>query len=221
MSTIAQNIEFLRKQLPNHVRLVAVSKFNPAESVMEAYRVGQRVFGESQAQELVPKAQLLPKDIEWHFIGSLQTNKVKQVVPLATLIHSVDSIKLLEAINRYAENQHIISHLLLEVHVAKEDTKHGFSIEEIKTFFSHKSWEAYPAVRICGLMTMGTNGVTEESNRTEFELVANLFKEIQHTFDAPYFKTLSMGMSNDYTIAVTAGSNMVRIGSSIFGDRTY
>ena len=183
--------------------------------------MGERIFGESRAQELVEKQALLPKDIEWHFIGSLQTNKVKQVVPLATLIHSVDSIKLLEAINRYAESQHIISHLLLEVHVAKEDTKHGFSIEEIKTFFSHKSWEAYPAVHICGLMTMGTYGVTEEANRTEFELVANLFKEIQHTFDAPYFKTLSMGMSNDYAIAVTAGSNMVRIGSSIFGERIY
>ena len=219
--SIAENIAHIRKQLPSDVQLVCVSKFHPVEAIQTAYDVGERIFGESRAQELVEKQALLPKDIEWHFIGSLQTNKVKQVVPLATLIHSVDSIKLLEAINRYAENQHIISHLLLEVHVAKEDTKHGFSIEEIKTFFSHKSWEAYPAVRICGLMTMGTNGVTEESNRTEFELVANLFKEIQHTFDAPYFKTLSMGMSNDYAIAVTAGSNMVRIGSSIFGDRTY
>ncbi|MCB9071864.1 MAG: YggS family pyridoxal phosphate-dependent enzyme [Prevotellaceae bacterium] len=219
--SIAQNIAHIRKQLPSNVQLVCVSKFHPVEAIQTAYDLGERIFGESRAQELAEKQALLPNDIEWHFIGSLQTNKIKQVVPITTLIHSVDSIKLLEAINRYAENQHIISNILLEVHVAQEDTKHGFSTEEIKAFFSHKSWKAYPAVRICGFMTMGTNGVTEETNRREFELVTKLFRETQQTFDAPYFKTLSMGMSNDYTIAVSAGSNMVRIGSSIFGERTY
>lgn len=219
--SIAENIAHIREQLPSNVRLVCVSKFHPVEAIQAAYNAGERIFGESRAQELVEKSILLPNDIEWHFIGSLQTNKVKQVVPIATLIHSVDSIKLLEAINNYAENQHITSRILLEVHVAKEDTKHGFSIEEVKTFFANKLWEAYPAIRFCGLMTMGTNEVTAEDNREEFESVTTLFKEIQESFNTPYFDTLSMGMSNDYKIALEAGSNMVRIGSSIFGNRTY
>ncbi len=219
--SIAQNIAHIRKKLPSDVQLVCVSKFHPVEDIETAYDLGERFFGESRAQELVEKQALLPKDIEWHFIGSLQTNKVKQVVPLATLIHSVDSLKLLEAINRYAESQHLISNILLEVHVAKEETKHGFSAEELQIFFATKSWENYPAVRICGLMAMGTNSVTEAQTRSEFRIVSNLFKEIQITFGQSYFKELSMGMSHDFKIAIEEGSSLIRVGSSIFGERTY
>ncbi|HRS67116.1 MAG TPA: YggS family pyridoxal phosphate-dependent enzyme [Paludibacteraceae bacterium] len=217
--SVVQNITNIRKQLPKHVQLVCVSKFHSVETIQMAYDAGERIFGESRAQELAHKQALLPKDIEWHFVGTLQTNKVKQVVPIVTLIHSVDSLKLLSAINRYAENQGLISRVLLEVHIAQEETKHGFTIEEITTFFSQSLWGDYPAVQICGLMTMGTNGVTEQENRNEFESIAALFKEIKMSFNASYFNVLSMGMSNDYKIAIKAGSNMVRIGSSIFGER--
>ncbi len=219
--SIADNITQIRRQVPNCVQLVCVSKFHPTEDIQTAYDLGERLFGESRAQELIQKQELLPKDIEWHFIGSLQTNKVKQVVPLATLIHSVDSIKLLEAIHKYASNQQIISRVLLEVHVAEEETKHGFSPDEIRAFFVSESWKEYPAIQFCGLMTMGTNDVSENQTHQEFKVVRELFQEVQAQVNNSSFKELSMGMSHDFKIAIEEGSTIVRIGSSIFGERSY
>jgi len=218
---IADNISQIRQHLPSDVQLVCVSKFHPVEAIQAAYKLGERLFAESRAQELVEKQALLPNDIQWHFIGSLQTNKIKQVVPLTTLIHSVDSIKLLKAINDFAEKQQLITHVLLEVHVASEETKHGFSPDELRSFFANQSWLNYPAIEICGLMAMGTNDVNDTQTHREFKAVSNLFKEIQAQFGQSYFKELSMGMSHDFQIAIEEGSTLIRVGSAIFGNRIY
>lgn len=223
MSTIAQNIEFLRKQLPNHVRLVAVSKFNPAESVMEAYRVGQRVFGESQAQELVPKAQLLPKDIEWHFIGHLQTNKVKYIIPYVSLIHAVDSLKLVQEINKQALQQHRIMDCLVQIRIAQEETKYGMTLEESVSMLHYISVNNFTAIRICGVMGLATD--TEDQNQVtkEFQYLTYCFHTLKNTFfqTSLYFSEISMGMTHDYPLAIEQGSTLIRVGSGIFGERAY
>lgn len=221
MTKIQENIARLRSQLPKQVRLVCVSKFHSEADIMEAYNAGERDFGESRAQELLRKTAVLPKDIRWHFIGSLQTNKVKQVVPLSYLIQSVDSVKLLAAINDFAGKNGLTSKVLLEAHVAQEETKHGFLPSDLMTFFAAEEWKKYPYVQICGLMGMATLDADEAEIRHEFQTLNSLFKQIQTLAPSADFTELSMGMTHDFPLAVDEGSTCVRVGTFIFGERQY
>ena len=197
--------------------MVCVSKFHPADAIMRAYRVGERDFGESRVQELLPKYEALPKDIRWHFIGHLQTNKVKMIMPFIHLIHSVDSLRLLETINREAEKVQRRIKVLIEVHVAKEVTKSGFTPEEFLSLNNQLS--TFNHIEICGIMGMATNTDEEEEIRRCFRMIKHLADNSWNTYQSNSNKIVSMGMSDDYQIAIEEGSNMVRIGSSIFGDR--
>ena len=223
MSVVSENIKRIKSELPQDVTLVAVSKFHPVESLKEAYDFGQRVFGESRAQELETKAKQLPQDIEWHFIGHLQTNKIKLILPIVSLIHSVDSEKLLEAINAEAGKIGQIANVLFEIHVAKEESKYGFTFDYLKQNSAVDFESKYPNVRICGVMGMATNTEDEQEIRKEFKMIRSAYDELKLGYfsDKPYFKEISMGMSDDYKIAIEEGSTMVRIGSSIFGPRQY
>lgn len=223
MNEIAQHIANIRQELPAGTRLVAVSKFHPAEALMEAYESGQRIFGESRVQELVGKYEALPKDIEWHFIGHLQTNKVKYIVPFISLIHSVDSEKLLGVIDSEAAKCGRVVDCLLEIHVAREESKYGFTPESCCEWLSGKPLERYPHVRVCGLMGMATLTDDETEVDREFGELKSLFDELRTsgTVDAAAFTELSMGMSHDYRLALRHGSTLVRIGTSIFGERVY
>ena len=217
---IPNKIKEINAGLPGTTRLVAVSKFHPVEAILEAYNAGQRIFGESKAQELTEKQHLLPKDIEWHFIGHLQTNKVKYIIPFTSLIHSVDSVKLLEEINRQAEKQHRTIHCLLEIHIAQEETKYGFSIEEARLLFEENAFEKFDHVIVKGFMGMASLTNDTQKIRKEFRTLSSLFNEIKGKY-APQVDTLSMGMTDDYKIAVEEGSTLIRIGSYIFGSREY
>lgn len=219
--TISDNLKKIKADIPQDVRLVCVSKFHPNETILEAYQCGERHFGESRAQELLQKQSSLPKDIYWHFIGPLQTNKVKHVVPIASLIHSVDSEKLLNAIEKEAAKLNMTSHVLLEVYIAQEEHKKGFKPEELILFFDEQRWKAYPHIQIDGLMCIASLTEDTELLKTEFTTMKTLFDAIRKRFDNDYFKELSMGMSNDFNLAILHGSTMVRIGSSIFGNRNY
>ena len=215
---IAQRLSAIRATIPEEVTLVCVSKFHTNEAIMEAYNCGERDFGESRVQELLPKREALPKDIRWHFIGHLQTNKVKQIVPFVHMIQSVDSERLLEAINREAEKVGRRVKVLLEVHVAKEETKSGFTSEEFLSLANSLSTNNfYPWVEICGLMGMATNTDDVNEWRRCFREIKRLATELT-TMDT---KEISMGMSDDYIVAIEEGSTMVRIGSTIFGERQY
>lgn len=224
MASIAESIAAIRSTLPQGVELVAVSKFHPAEAVAEAYAAGQRIFGESRVQELTAKIPALPSDIRWHFIGHLQTNKIKQLLaagPIA-LIESVDSERLLAAIDREAERLGIVVRVLMQVHVAAEETKFGFLPEELLAYFRERRFESLKATHICGLMGMATNTDDEDRVRRDFEAVAALRSQILEAApDLRGFDTLSMGMSDDYHLAIAAGSNLIRIGTAIFGERNY
>lgn len=219
--SISENIKNLRNVIPQNVSLVAVSKFHPAQAILEAYNAGQRIFGESRAQELVAKQQSLPKDIEWHFIGQLQSNKVKDIAPFIHTIHSVDSLKLIEEIEKQASRHDHTIRILLEIHVAKEETKAGFTPGECRDLLSSTSMRSYPHIKVGGLMTMATYTDNTDQIRKEFRQVHTLFDDLKRTYlaDTEDFNTLSMGMSSDYEIAISEGSNMIRIGSSIFGLR--
>ena len=223
-NSIASAIAKLKEELPSNVKLVAVSKFHPAEAVMEAYSAGQRVFGESRPQELAAKAAVLPADISWHFIGHLQTNKLKLVLPVAAMIESVDSLHLLQAVDRWGrENDRIIS-VLLEMHIASETTKQGFSSDGILEVTSRAS--SFPNVRICGLMGMATFTDDEAVIRKDFAKLVALRDEIRSEMDKfpglpDDFGILSFGMTHDYRIAVEMGADIVRIGTLIFGERNY
>ena len=234
MPDIKRHIASIRAHIPEGVTLICVSKFHPTEAIMQAYEAGERDFGESRVQELLPKYEALPKDIRWHFIGHLQTNKVKQIVPFVHMIHSVDSIRLLETINREAEKIQRRVKVLLEVHVAKEETKSGFTPEELLTLDIQLSTFNY--VDVCGLMGMATNTDDESEWRRCFrEIVSlashlsplasspnNLIASSPIAHSSPSERTqISMGMSDDYRIAIEEGSTMVRIGSTIFGSRGY
>lgn len=221
MSTIAQRLDNILATLPAGVRLVAVSKFHPAETIREAYDAGQRCFGESRAQELQAKYQQLPQDIEWHFIGHLQTNKVKYIVPFVSLIHSVDSVRLLDEIERQAERVGRVVDCLLEVHVAQEDTKYGFSLDDCREFCTAENVAAYPHIRFRGIMGMASNTDDDGQVKREFAQLKQLFDEVRGNMPDASFDTLSMGMSHDYLMAVEQGSTMVRIGTTIFGERVY
>lgn len=216
--TISSKIEELHTSLPQGVTLVAVSKFHPAEALIEAYNAGQRIFGESRVQELLTKYEALPKDIEWQMIGHLQTNKVRQIVPFVSLIQSVDSVRLIECINCEAERIGRIIDILLEIHVAKEDSKTGWNFDELLTFLQSGGMKPLKNVRVRGVMGMATNTDDEEIIRADFERLARYKCELEQYFDDS-LDTLSMGMSDDYKLAIECGSTMVRIGSSIFGNR--
>jgi len=218
--SIPDKIKEINSGLPETTRLVAVSKFHPAAAILEAYNVGQRIFGESKAQELTEKQHLLPKDIEWHFIGHLQTNKVKYIIPFISLIHSVDSVKLLEEINKQAEKQHRTINCLLEIHIAQEETKYGFSIEEARSLFEENAFEKFDHVVIKGFMGMASLTDDTQKIRKEFYSLSSFFNEIKEKY-APQVDTLSMGMTDDYKIAIKEGSTLIRIGSYIFGNREY
>ncbi|MCD7931162.1 MAG: YggS family pyridoxal phosphate-dependent enzyme [Tannerellaceae bacterium] len=219
--SIAGNITQIKKSLPKGVTLVAVSKFHPVEALTEAYEAGQRIFGESRAQELKAKQAVLPNDIEWHFIGPLQSNKVKDMAAYIHTIHSIDSLKLLQEVNKQATKHHRTIRVLLEIHVAREESKHGFSAEEVCNLLANEAWKTLTNIRISGLMGMATFTEDETQVRSEFRQLKELFDSIRTTFfpDDPEFSTLSMGMSDDYKIAIAEGSTMIRVGSKIFGER--
>lgn len=216
--SVSSRLSEIRATLPEGVTLVAVSKFHPAEAVMEAYGAGQRVFGESRVQELVAKYEALPKDIEWQMIGHLQTNKVRAIVPFVSLVQSVDSARLLECIDREAARCGRTIDCLLEIHVAQEETKSGWDYEELKVYLQSDAFAQLHNIRIRGIMGMATNTDDAAVVRSDFERLAAIKDELVPMFGA-YFDILSMGMSDDYPIAVDCGSTMVRIGSSIFGAR--
>ena len=220
---IAENLQQVKATLTPNVSLVAVSKFHPTEAIKEAYEAGQRIFGESHVQELVAKYPVLPQDIEWHFIGHLQTNKVKYIASFVSLIHSMDSVKLMKEINKQGEKCGRVIDVLLQIHVAAEETKFGFSPKEVTEMLCDGEWRTMKNVRIVGLMAMATNTDDEKQIGQEFDSVANLFNVLKERFfaDQPAFNVLSMGMSGDYLIAQKHGSTMVRVGSRIFGERIY
>ena len=224
MTNIASAIRELHEELPSNVKLVAVSKFHPAAAVMEAYRAGQRIFGESRPQELYAKARELPDDIVWHFIGHLQTNKLKLVLPYVSMVESVDSLHLLEAIDRWGRDNGRITDILLEMHIASETTKQGFSKEELMSAVSLAA--SCPNVRISGLMGMATFTDDEEVIRKDFAKLVAARDEIRagaglYPGLPVDFGVLSFGMTHDYRIAVGMGADIVRIGTLIFGERTY
>lgn len=220
---IAEKLQQVKATLKPGVRLVAVSKFHPTEALQEAYDAGQRIFGESHVQELVAKQEALPKDIEWHFIGHLQTNKVKYIAPFISLIHSVDSVKLLKEIDKQAAKADRVVDVLLQVHVAKEETKFGFTPDELLDMLATEEWKTLQHVRLAGLMAMATNTDDTAQIAREFDTVSQLFAVVKERFFAtePAFREISMGMSGDYLIAQEHGSTMVRIGTTIFGQRNY
>lgn len=220
---IAERIKQIQNELPEGVRLVAVSKFHPNEAIEEAYRAGQRVFGESKVQEMTAKYESLPKDIEWHFIGHLQTNKVKYIVPYVALIHGIDSYKLLAEVDKQAAKAGKTVNCLLQLHIAREETKFGFSPEECREMLSSAAWKEMKNIRICGLMGMASNTDNTEQIKAEFDLLGRFFREVKSAWfaDEESFCELSMGMSHDYHEAIAAGSTLIRVGSKIFGERIY
>ena len=220
---IADNLQQVLNELPEGVRLVAVSKFHPNEAIEEAYRSGQRVFGESKVQEMTAKYESLPKDIEWHFIGHLQTNKIKYIVPYVALSHGIDSYKLLVEVNKQAEKAGKVVNCLLQLHIAEEDTKFGFSFDECRDMLAEGEWKTLSNIQLCGLMGMATNTDDNEQIEKEFCSLSSFFKEVKDSWfaDTEAFRELSMGMSHDYHQAIAAGSTLIRVGSKIFGDRTY
>ena len=223
MSHIQEEIKSIQERLPEHVRLVAVSKFHPIEALEEAYAAGQRVFGESKVQEMTTKYEALPKDIEWHFIGHLQTNKIKYMAPYVALIHGVDSFKLLKEINKQAIKAERTIPCLLQIHIAQEESKFGFSFDECRQMLEEGCWKELTHISIAGLMGMATNTDDENIIQQEFQSLGAFFQEIKDSYfsNQPAFKEISMGMSDDYPIAIAEGSTLVRIGSKIFGQRNY
>lgn len=220
---IAEQIKRLRSELPDGVNLLAISKYQPIESLQEAYDAGQRMFGENHIQEMAAKAAALPKDIAWHFTGHVQTNKIKYMASFVSLIHAVDSFRLLREINKHAAKHNRVIDCLLQIHIAQEDTKYGLTVQECRELLAHEPWRELENVRIVGLMAMGSNTDDMEQVRGEFRQMKQLFDELKETYFAEEssFCQLSEGMTDDYPIAIEEGSTIVRIGSMIFGDRVY
>lgn len=223
MTSIGQKIKSLHEELPHGVTLVAVSKFHPADCIRQAYEAGQRYFGESRIQELLDKQEQLPEDIKWHFIGHLQTNKVRKLIGRAALIESVDSERLLQLIDSESQRAGVTTRILMQVHVAAEETKFGFSPDELLDYFRERKFESLTNVHICGIMGMASNTDDKDRVRADFKTIAGLHHEIVTNVapDLRDFDVISMGMSGDWPIAVEEGANMVRIGSAIFGERNY
>lgn len=220
---IKDNLETVRESIPSGVLLVAVSKTKPVEDLMEAYEAGQRVFGENHAIEMRDKHEVLPKDIDWHFIGHLQTNKIKYIIPFVRLIHSIDTFNLLQAVNKEAVKNSRVVDCLLQFHVAEEETKFGLSLEEAEEILNSDVFKELKNVRICGIMGMATNTDNQIQIRKEFHHLKEIFDTLKQKYftDCEYFKEISMGMSHDYQLAIEDGSTMVRVGSMIFGARNY
>ena len=217
--SISENIKKIKSEIPEDVTLVAISKTKPNEDLMEAYNNGQRIFGENKIQEMTQKWEELPKDIEWHMVGHVQRNKVKYMAPFVKLVHAVDSLKLLKEINKQAEKNERLIKCLLQIKIAEEDTKYGIDVDEAKEILQSEAYQKMPNARVVGLMGMAT--LTEDKNKIKKE-----FSYLKTTFDTfrkerEEFTTLSMGMSGDYKLALDCGSNMLRLGTSIFGKRNY
>ena len=219
-NNIAERINSISDTLPGGVTLIAVSKYHPAEAIMQAYEAGQRDFGESKAQDLVKKHEALPDDIKWHFIGHLQSNKIKYIAPFIYLIHSIDSYKLLQEVNRHGEKHNRKIACLLQIYIAQEDTKFGFTPDECMEMLENEDWRALENVEIRGVMCMASNTEEEIQIAEEFAKVQKLFKDIKTRFFAENdsFDILSAGMSDDYPIAIENGSTHIRVGSMIFND---
>jgi pyridoxal phosphate enzyme (YggS family) len=220
---IAGNIETIKKNLPKGVKLVAVSKTKPNADILEAYHTGHKIFGENKVQDLVQKYEQLPKDIEWHFIGHPQTNKVKFIVPFVHLIHGVDSIKLLKVIDSEAKKNHREIACLLQFHIAEEDTKFGLTLNEAREILDNNEFKSLNNVVIAGVMGMATYTENSEQIRNEFKLLSTIFKALKNEYfsGVKSFTEISMGMSDDYEIAIEEGSTLIRVGSKIFGERNY
>lgn len=220
---VAEEIKELQREIPEGVALVAVSKFHPASMIREAYNAGQRRFGESRVQELLEKIPQLPEDIEWHFIGHLQTNKVRQIIGKTALIESVDSEKLLNLIDSESRKSGVVTRVLMQVHVAKEETKFGFLPGELISYFRDRKFEGLTNTHICGVMGMASNTEDMDRVRADFADIYDIFRRIStdEGLGLRGFDLVSMGMSHDWPIAVEEGANIVRIGSRIFGERVY
>lgn len=220
---VAKNLRTVLDNLPEGVHLVAISKFHPKEYIEAAYAAGQRIFGESHEQELAQKVPVLPKDIEWHFIGHLQTNKVKYIAPYITMIEAVDTLKLMKEINKQALKNGRTIDILLELHIAEEESKYGFTPDALREMLREGEWRELKGVRICGLMMMASNVDDAEQIKKEMTEAANLFAEVKRDYfaDAESFRERSWGMSHDYQIATQCRSTMVRVGTFIFGPRVY
>ena len=220
---IQKNLLHIKELLPDDVTLVAVSKFHPKEELLQAYEAGQRVFGESHEQELAAKHEALPDDIKWHFIGHLQTNKVKYIVPYVSMIEAVDSLRLLREIEKQAAKHDRVVPVLLELHIAQEATKYGLTLDDCRTLLADGEWRSMEHVSIQGLMMMASFVDDEAQIRSEFLTAKAFFDEVKRDFfaDDDRFRIRSWGMSDDFPIAVECGSTMVRVGTSIFGPRVY
>ena len=220
---VAGNLRKVLADLPEGVKLVAISKFHPKKYIEAAYSAGQRIFGESHEQEIKEKVEQLPKDIEWHFIGHLQTNKVKHIASYISMIEAVDSMKLMKEINKQAAKNNRIIDILLELHIAGEETKYGFPLDACREMLKAGEWRELHNVRICGVMMMASNVPDEVQIRKEMTHAWDFFNELKHDYfsNAPWFKERSWGMSHDYKIAVQCHSTMVRVGTAIFGPRIY
>ncbi|MBQ3877265.1 MAG: YggS family pyridoxal phosphate-dependent enzyme [Prevotella sp.] len=223
MWDVKTNLHRVLRQLPEGVRLVAISKYHPADYIMAAYEEGQRLFGESHEQEIREKHASLPKDIEWHFIGHLQTNKVKYIVPYISMIEAVDSLKLLREIEKQAAKADRVVKVLLELHIAEEATKYGLTMDDCRQLLDAGEWRQMTHVRICGLMMMASNVDDEQQIASEFQQAADFFDEVKAKYFAhdEQFCERSWGMSDDFPIAVSHRSTMVRVGTAIFGPRVY
>jgi hypothetical protein len=221
MFDISENISYLKSKIPENVKLVAVSKTKPVSDILEAYNAGLRCFGENRVQELLNKKDLLPPDIEWHMIGHLQSNKVKSIIPYVGMIESVDTVRLLAAIDSEASKINRVVDCLLEICIADEETKSGFSPDELTAFGNANGFDDLKNVRICGVMGMATFTTDMDKIQREFKYLADCFKTLKMQFfsESPHFKEISMGMSGDYETAIGEGSTMIRIGSLIFGER--
>ena len=218
---IQNNLASVRKEIPENVKLVAVSKTKPLEFVQQAYDAGHRLFGENKAQELAAKQPQLPADIQWHFIGHLQSNKVKYIAPFVAMIHAVDSLKLLKEINKQAVKNDRVIDCLLEFHIAREASKFGLSVTDAEAILESEQYQTMQNVRICGVMGMATFTEDREQVREEFQNLKTIFEQLKQKYfhDTDHFCEVSMGMSGDYPIAIEEGATIVRIGSSIFGAR--
>ena len=220
---IKENLERIRATVPTGVTLVAVSKTKPVSDLQEAYDAGQRVFGENHALEMRDKHEVLPNDIQWHFIGHLQTNKIKYIIPFVTLIHSIDTANLLEAVNKEAKKHNRVVDCLLQFHIAQEETKFGLDMDEARQLLESEAFQQMENIRICGVMGMATFTDDEVEIRKEFKRLKEIFDTLKKDYFAgqPQFKEISMGMSEDYPIAIEEGATLVRVGSKIFGPRNY
>jgi pyridoxal phosphate enzyme (YggS family) len=217
--SISENLHRIKSSLPAHVTLIVVTKTHPVEKLMEVYTAGHSVFGENKVQEMVDKQAVLPKDIEWHLIGHLQTNKVKYIAPFVALIHSVDSFKLLKEIDKQAQKSNRVINCLLQVYIAQEETKFGLDFNEVEQLLASEAFKQLKNIQVVGLMGMASNTDNKRQIAQEFSNLSTFFKKLQFSYSS--FTVLSMGMSSDYALAIENGSNMIRVGSSVFGARNY